>query len=288
MKKYLLLFVLVVLFSSFGISLQRPASFATTRDDVIKATLNILEQNGYENAKFNEQGFVSAEKNQEGVNLLLAISIYPNPTSPKELIVGTRGTLPDMKEYSPEQKSLGIKTQKEQVSLIDSLVKKRIKYFNSLQKYVSSHYGLTPETIEVMKTQELTAGLSLDQASFILQEKYYRYESSQAVSAILTGLANVLNAAAGGSGNRYQQAEFDNDVHCKTSIVTDENNPGNKITVAYYYYRDPKSNQSFWLNGHYVDVKNYNASAGETPIYKLYFEKNKLIKWEDLQELVIK
>lgn len=201
-----------------------------------------------------------------------------------DFVVGVTYHMSDFEKYTPEQKKLGIKNAKEQAKTVETLLKKRLKYFKALEKYVKSHFGLTPETIEAMKTQEVVLGLTFDQATFIINEKYYRYQSMQTVSTLLTGLANVLDAAGGGSGNRYGYQEFDNKVHCKTSVATDENNPDRKITAAYYYYRDPKSNQSFWVNGHYVDVRNYNKEEGETPILRLYFEDNKLIKWEDLQE----
>jgi hypothetical protein len=251
-----------------------------TKDDAFKATLSILEENGY-TAKIDDLGVVIGEKDQDGFIIQQTVRLTKKGEK-NEYAVSVTSRLPDLNKYTPEQKDLAQKTAKEQLKAIDRLINKRFDYFNALEKYVKSHYGLSPETIEAMKTQELAVGLTMDQASFIMKEKYYRYQSLQTVSTLLTGLANVFDALGGGRGNRYQAQEFDNDVHCKTSKIVDEKNPDKKITLAYYYYRDPKSNQSFWLNGHYVDVKNYNAEAGETPIAKLYFEDNKLVKWEDL------
>ena len=253
---------------------------AYTKDDAIKGVLSILEQNGYNLLNPNELEQIIAEKDHDGFIVQLTIRIMKKDLDEFDFTIVNR--LPDLNKYSPEQAKEAHKISKEELKVVETLIKKRFKYFKSLGKYVKSHYGLTPETIEAMKTQELASGLSFDQASFILKEKYYRYESWQTVSALLTGLANILDAAGGGSGAKYKQEEFDNSVHCRTSIVADENDPTRKITVAYYYYRDPKSNKSFWVNGHYVDVRNYNAEAGETPILKLYFDSNKLLRWEDL------
>jgi hypothetical protein len=259
---------------------------AYTKEDAQNATLGILEQNGY-GVKVDQYGAFIAEKDVDGFIVQLTVRLTQKGTQ-NEFVVTTTSRLPDLSKYNPEQTKLANKTSKEQVKVMDFLIKKHFKYFKALEKYVKSHYGLTPEVIEAMKTQDLALGLTFDQASFILEEKYYRYESWQTISTLLTGLANVLDAAGGGSGNKYQYAEFDNKVHCKKAIVPDENDPAIKATVAYYYYRDPKSNQSFWLNGQYVDVKNYNAESGETPLLRLYFQDNRLIKWEELQEFIVK
>jgi hypothetical protein len=253
---------------------------AYTKDDAVKGVLNILEQNGYSISNLDEAGPITAEKDHEGFIIQLTVRLMKKDQD--EFYVSVVYRLPDQAKYSPEQAKEAHKVSKEQIKMLEALIKKRFNYFKALDKYVKSHYGLTPETIELMKNQELAIGLTFDQASLIIKEKYYRYENWQTVSTLLTGLANILDAAAGGSGNKYQEKEFDNEVHCKTSKVADEKNPGQKITVAYYYYRDPKSNKSFWLNGQYVNVRDYNAEAGETPILRLYFEDNKLTKWEDL------
>lgn len=253
---------------------------AYTKDDAVRGTLSILEQNGYKVLNLDGVVTITAEKDHEG--FIIQITVRLTNKDQNEFYHSVVYHLPDLEKYTPAQAKEAQKISKEQVKILDILIKKRFKYYKALDKYVKSHYGLAPETIETMKTQELVVGLSFDQASFIINEKYYRYESWQTISTLLTGLANVLDAVGGGSGRKYQQEEFDNEAHCKKSTVTDQDNPSRKITVAYYYYRDPKSNKSFWLNGQYVDVRNYNAEAGETPILKLYFEDNKLVKWEDL------
>jgi hypothetical protein len=273
MRKRILVLCLLLVFLTSMLS-------AYTKEDATKGVLDILNQYGFE-VKSNENNVFIGEKDCDGFIVQLTVRLTMKLDS-RDFFVTLISRLPDFQKYTPAQ------VKEVQTKIVEALIKKRLAYLKSLDKYVKSHYALNPEIIETMKTEELVPGLSFDQVSFIMKEKYYRYESLQTISAVLTGLANVLDALGGGTGAKYQQQEFDNDVHCKTSTTVDKDNPDQKVTIAYYYYRDPKSNQSFWLNGHYVDVHNYNAEAGETPIIKAYFVKNRLVSFDELLEVVSK
>jgi len=258
---------------------------AYTKEDAKKGALDILNQCGFE-VKSSENNVFIGEKDCDGFIVQLTVRLIAQSDS-RDFFVTLISRLPDFQKYTPIQVKQAQKVSKEQTKVVEALTKKRFAYLKSLDKYVKSHYGLTPEIIETMKTEELVPGLSFDQVSFIMKEKYYRYESMQTISNVLIGVSNILNALAR-NGTTQQLQEFDNDVRCKTSVTIDKDNSDRKVTIAYYYYRDPKSNQSFWLNGRYVDVRNYNAEAGETPILKAYFVENRLVSFDELLEVASK